>query len=700
MPVIPHPRTTAILLLTIASLISPTILIAKPSIPFAGQAHRNQNQNESANDEVDSAGKYFKKLGASLTEDDNGKIVGFQLPESLALAGQAWLRLEKLKDLQDLDLAAQHLSNDALKSVGKLKHLRTLNLFGNPLDSIALTHITELDKLETLYLYRTFIDDKGIESIAKLKNLKRLNMMDTFLTDKGLDLLGTCKQLRHLTIGNSKARNSQEGKFPESFFTPAGVERLRENLPKTNITYWGEKDDRLDLPAVIQKSKNSKIDEPRRASIQSRSPAPAPNLAKRKGLDWPTFLGPSANGKSDEKGLNLNWYDNPPKLVWHRKIGTGYSAPSIANGRLLLYQRVRTTTGNQRFAERLSCLQSETGKTIWKVDFSTDYEDLSGYGDGPRSTPVIDGARVYILSPAGMLRCLQVVDGKLLWSLDLKAEFNCDLISYGVGTTPVVFKNLLLIIAGGQPFKKSDETKTDFDAGIVAIDKVTGVFQYGLGKSTASYATPVICSMNNRFWCLAFTRDGLLGFNPDSAKIDFEFPWRSNIAGCVNAATPVTNGNRVFISEAYTTGGVMLQFNEKACSSVWQDDRRRREKSLALHWATPIFHEGKLYGCSGRHSVDGMLKCINWYTGETIWQEKMLDRTSMAFVDGHLLNLGENGLLTAVKATPTGYQTTGRLGEENTTLMPSYPVWVAPVVARGMIYLRGKHEIICYDIAK
>lgn len=682
-----HPNVSALFYFTFALLIANAI----PDIPLAAKSPQQQQ----ANNDIEETKSFFEKLGASLTEDANGKIVGFQLPESLALAGQAWLRLEKLTDLQDLDLGAQHLSNDSLKSVGKLKQLRSLNIFGNPLDSIALTHITDLQKLETLYLYRTFIDDKGLESIAKLKNLKRLNMMDTFLTDKGLKILGGCKQLEHLSIGNSKA-----GKFPESFFTPEGIKRLREDLQNTNITYWGEKDDRLDLPTVIQKSTTSKSDEKRRASIKLETPATAPDLSKRKGIDWPRFLGPNADGKSKEKGLNLDWYKKPPKLVWHRKIGTGYSAPSIANGRLMLYQRVRTPESDRRFTERLSCLNSETGQTIWNVDFPTNYADLGGYGDGPRSTPVIDGNRVFILSPEGMLRCLQVVDGKQLWFLDLKAEFNCDLISYGVGTTPVVFKNLLIIIAGGQSTQKPADGKVNFNAGIVAIDKVTGVFQYGLGKNTASYATPVIHSDKNRFWCLAFTRDGLLGFNPESAKIDFEFAWRSNIAGCVNAATPVVNGNRVFISEAYSTGGAMLQFSEQGCRALWKDDRRQREKSLALHWASPILHEGNLYGCSGRHSVDGILKCVNWFTGQTVWQEKMRDRTSLTFVDDHLLNLGENGVLTVIKATPSGYQTTGRLGEENAKVVPSYPAWVAPVVARGMMYLRGKHEIICYDLNK
>ena len=160
-----------------------------------------------------------------------------------------------------------------------------------------------------------------------------------------------------------------------------------------------------------------------------------------------------------------------------------------------LYQRVRNEGGKQRFSERLSCLHSETGEELWEVDFPTSFQDLGGYGDGPRSTPVIDGDRVFVLSPEGMLRCLQCVDGKKVWEVDLKADFDCDLINYGVGTTPVVFGDNLLVIAGG----KLPEGK---EATVVAIDKKTGVFQYGVGKGAASYATPLVRKSQG---CLLYT---------------------------------------------------------------------------------------------------------------------------------------------------------------------------------------------------
>ena len=144
----------------------------------------------------------------------------------------------------------------------------------------------------------------------------------------------------------------------------------------------------------------------------------------------------------------------------------------------------------------------------------------------------------------------------------------------------------------------------------------------------------------------------------------------------------------------------MLPINKGTVTPIWQDSRQRREKSLAMHWGTPIFHDGYLYGCSGRHSSDGKLKCIEWSTGRTIWQQKMRDRTSLTFIDGHFLNYGENGWLSLIKATPSGYQELGRLDKDNAKVVPSYPAWTAPVVAKGLMYVRGKQELVCYEIIK
>ena len=99
-----------------------------------------------------------------------------------------------------------------------------------------------------------------------------------------------------------------------------------------------------------------------------------------------------------------------------------------------------------------------------------------------------------------------------------------------------------------------------------------------------------------------------------------------------------------------------------------------------------------------RHTVDGTLKCVDWNTGQTRWEQKVSDRGSLIFVDGHFINLGENGLVTLFKASPDGYIEVEKIDGKESGISPSYPAWTAPVISHGLLYLRGKHEIICYDL--
>jgi outer membrane protein assembly factor BamB len=71
------------------------------------------------------------------------------------------------------------------------------------------------------------------------------------------------------------------------------------------------------------------------------------------GEDWPRFLGPHANGISDEAGLLDQWPATGPKLVWEKSIGTGYGAPSVIGQKLVLHHRI----GDEEIVE---CFATDT----------------------------------------------------------------------------------------------------------------------------------------------------------------------------------------------------------------------------------------------------------------------------------------------------------------------------------------------------
>lgn len=425
-----------------------------------------------------------------------------------------------------------------------------------------------------------------------------------------------------------------------------------------------------------------------------------PDLAQRKfGEDWPAFLGPRGDSKSNESGILTDW-SQPPRIFWHAQLGTSYGNCSISRGRCFVFDRVGGTS-------RLRCLHSETGEPLWRYRYATDYEDMYGYNNGPRCSPIVDNDRVYIFGAEGRLVCLNAASGELVWDVDTAHEFGVVQNFFGVGSAPVVFEDLLLVVIGGSPIESQDvapgrlEQVAGNGSGVVAFDKFTGEVRYKLSDELASYATISVTRDNQQSKAFAFLRGGIVAFDPATGREDAFFRWRATNPESVNASTPVIVNNEVFISETYGPGSCLLALTTDALKVVWQDDVRKRTKAMQTHWNTAIHHKGFLYGCSGRHTQNAELRCIEWKTGKVRWSQPGLTRTSLLFVDGHFVCLGEDGVLRLVVATPDGYDPVGETrlvpAGENEPLL-AYPAWSAPVLARGLMYVRGKDQLVCVEL--
>ena len=410
------------------------------------------------------------------------------------------------------------------------------------------------------------------------------------------------------------------------------------------------------------------------------------------GFDWPRFLGPNGDGKSAETGITTDWGSFGPPIVWRRSLGSGYGIGSVAAGRFYQFDR----HGDQ---VRLVCLNPQTGDRLWKFEYATDYEDLLGYNNGPRSSPVVDGDRVYVFGPEGMLHCVSVHDGKLIWKVDTVRKFGVVQNFFGVGSTPVVEGELLIVMVGGSPPESQNFGRMDLDrvvgngTGIVAFDKHTGQVKYAITDELASYSTPKLATIGGRRWCFVFARGGLVAFDPGSGKLDFRYAWRSRLRDSVNVSTPVVVGDEVLISEGYGPGSSLLKVRPGGYEVVWSDSPSTRNKAMLCHMNTPIYHEGYLYGCSGRHSSEAELRCIQWKTGKVIWRQARMGLSSLMYVDGHLVCLSEDGILRLIKATPQEYQEVAKVvvreSPDSEPLLRA-PAWAAPIVSHGLLYVRGR----------
>jgi outer membrane protein assembly factor BamB len=305
-----------------------------------------------------------------------------------------------------------------------------------------------------------------------------------------------------------------------------------------------------------------------------------------------------------------------------------------------------------------------------------------------------------------MLHCVRTADGQPLWKLDTAQRFGVVQNFFGVGSNPVIEGRLLIVMVGGSPRSSQQLPRGALDrvvgdnSGIVAFDKLTGEVVYQITDELASYASLKLAMIEGRRWCFAFARGGLVGFDPSTGKVDFHYPWRASLLESVNASVPVVVDDQVFVSEAYGPGSSLLKVRSGGYEVIWSDPPRSRQRAMQTHWNTAVYHEGYLYGSSGRHTQQAELRCIDWQTGEIQWRQPGLTRGSLLYVDGHFVHLGEYGDLMLLRANPKRFEQVSMIqpADENGQPLLRYPCWAAPILAHGRLYLRGRDRVVCFDL--
>ena len=434
--------------------------------------------------------------------------------------------------------------------------------------------------------------------------------------------------------------------------------------------------------------------------------AETPDIGRRQGEDWGAFLGPTGNGRSGLRGLRSPWPANGPPVVWHCELGEGYCAPAVALGRAVVFDRV----GGEI---RLRCLEADTGRGLWEARYPTGYADMFGYDGGPRAAPVIARDRVVTFGPEGRLECRSLADGSTAWKIDTAREYHVVQNFFGVGAAPLVVDAgtgpLVVVQVGGSrpdsapPAPERLDLVKGLDSGLVAFDLATGRERWRASSQLASYSAPILARVGDRERILAWLRDDLIVVDPATGTVEGRFRWRADEVFSAVCASPVADGAQVLLSECYQPGSVLLDLAAGADPRPLRQDRRRARPDAALkaHWATPVLHDGHVYGSSGRHAGDAVLACVDWKTGAVRWAEGGFGRASVALVDGHLLVLAEQGDLVLVRAAADRYAEVSRarlLDPDRRTPLLAPPCWAAPVIARGLGYVRGQGRLVCIDL--
>lgn len=395
--------------------------------------------------------------------------------------------------------------------------------------------------------------------------------------------------------------------------------------------------------------------------------------------DWPMFHGPLANNRPTEIGLLTAWPQAGPKLIWRiDDIGegvSGYSTVSIKGNRLF-------TSGNRNGKSIVYCFDLH-GKKIWEYDNGKAW---TGSYPGTRSTPTIDGDRVYDLSGQGELVCLDFKTGKKIWGRNILSDFDGKNIRWGLAESVRIDGDRLICSPGG--------TK----ASVVALDKMTGKTVWetpSTGESTSYSSAMIFTQAGLRILTMMYAK-GLLGINADTGELLFTFPFTQDYD--INTNKPIYHDGRLVImttnQQRSKSGAAQLEVSVKgktaSVKEVW------RNLDLDNIYDSAMLIDGYLYAATYDFKR-GSFVCVDWKTGETVYNHRAVGRGSFTFAEGLIYLLGENRQFHLVRPNPEKYDLISRWelpenGEGHS--------WAHPVIHNKRLYFRHGTFLYCYDIAK
>ncbi len=386
--------------------------------------------------------------------------------------------------------------------------------------------------------------------------------------------------------------------------------------------------------------------------------------------DWPAFRGPNRDGICREKGLLKQWPKEGPKLLWKvTGLGIGNSAPSVVGN--VLY-----TMGQKDDKEWVLALDvSRAGKQIWASPIGPIRNNGAGF-PGPRSTPTIDGNRLYTLGIAGDVVCMELKRGRILWHHDVVKDFGGRTPSWGYAESVLIDGPWVICTPGGSK------------ATIAAINKKNGRLVWGSPVGDpAAYASVIKVMVGKSKQYVNLTGKGVIGVAAKTGKL----LWRYNAPASrvANCAACVTAGDTVFAASAYGTGGGLVRIEPSGRG--FTADQVYFTKKMQNHHGGMVLVDGYLYGCSNPN----LLTCLDYKTGKVMWADRSSGKCSLLWADGMLYCRNENGPISLVEATPRGFHLKGRFDQPDRSDRNSWPYLV---IANGVMYVRDQDLLLAYDV--
>jgi outer membrane protein assembly factor BamB len=386
---------------------------------------------------------------------------------------------------------------------------------------------------------------------------------------------------------------------------------------------------------------------------------------------WPQWGGPDRNFVTHSAGLAGTWPTEGPRRIWQRTLGDGFSA-IVSDGRTL-YTLYRD--GND---DVVIALDAATGKTVWETRYAAPFRETCSeqLGAAPRAAPLIAGDRLVTVSAGGLMHSFDRQTGKSVWSRELLEGATDAVRACGYSSSPLAFETTIITTAGGK------------GRGVVALNAASGEPVWQSQDFENGYSSPLLIDLDGRPELIVFTYSEVAGLDPRTGALEWSRPHAADMG--VNVATPIWGADHLlFISSAYNGGSRVLKLARQASGvqvdEVWANRRVRIHFGNAVRFGQRIYASNGDFGAAPFAAVD-----VN--TGEMVWRDRSVARSTLIGADGKLIILDEDGNLVLATPGDTGLTIHGKAA------ILTNRAWTAPTLCGSVLYLRDRKVIMALNL--
>lgn len=396
--------------------------------------------------------------------------------------------------------------------------------------------------------------------------------------------------------------------------------------------------------------------------------------------DIKEWRGQNRDGAYQTDNLINQWPEGGPELLWSTEdLPEGYSSYSIVGERIY-------TTG-QRDTMDVCLALDLNGKILWETVYGRSW---NGSYPLTRCTPTYDNGKLYVTSGYGDVACIDAATGELNWKVEGTEKWDIVFNIWGIAESLIVKDDKVIY----NPIGKKTTT--------VALNKDNGevIWESESINDSAAYVSPIYTNYADKKMMINISSNYIYAVNIEDGEIIWTFKyrdvntptWHPN-APIINCNSPLISGNRIYATSGYNHTGVMIEMNEEGTDAefLWADT------VLDTHHGGAVKLGDFIYGSNWINNSTGNWVCIDWNTGEKMWEEKWNCKGSIISVNDMLIISDEKrGMVGLLEGTPNNFELKGSFK----TPLGKGPYWTHPVIKDGIMYIRHNKALMAYKVSE